>query len=418
MHQHETIAVAMSGGVDSSTVAAILAQGRGRLRRITAEQSSASLSSFGTRPVWPASTASPMRPRRAAAVPWMTCMTRAAWPSTWASPTTSSTRKSASSRMWCGLCGRVPGRPNADSLLALQQPPQVRPVAADCAQHRRHAHRHRPLRGERIRPRARFRAAAGFSSAPPISPRIRRTFSSASPRSSCRALCSRWETSPSREVREVARQRGLTLAEKPDSQEICFIPGGDYKQFLTAYLEEQGRPMPETAGELVASNGEVLGRHEGISNFTVGQRKGLKVASPSPLYVLQIDPASHRVTVGADAELATRTLRANRLNWISIPALTVPCESRSRFATATSPPGQFSSRPAPAQTRSSPPSTSPSAPSRPASPPSSTTAMKSSAAAGSSKLPLCHQRVAAITRHHDYPRRAILARHPFWRRNR
>ncbi len=62
----------------------------------------------------------------------------------------------------------------------------------------------------------------------------------------------------------------------------------------------------------------------GISNFTVGQRKGLGVASPSPLYVLQIDPASHRVTVGADAELATRTLRANRLNWISIPELTAP----------------------------------------------------------------------------------------------
>ena len=126
------------------------------------------------------------------------------------------------------------------------------------------------------------------------------------------------------EVRDVARQRGLALAEKPDSQEICFIPGGDYKQFLTAYLEEQGETMPETAGELVASNGGVIGRHDGISNFTVGQRKGLKVASPTPLYVLQIDSASHRVTVGADAELATRTLRANRLNWVSIPALAGP----------------------------------------------------------------------------------------------
>jgi tRNA-uridine 2-sulfurtransferase len=126
------------------------------------------------------------------------------------------------------------------------------------------------------------------------------------------------------EVREVARERGLALAEKPDSQEICFIPGGDYKQFLTAYLEEQGETMPETAGELVASSGEVIGRHEGISNFTVGQRKGLKVASPTPLYVLQIDSASNRVTVGPDAELATRTLRANRLNWISIPTLTGP----------------------------------------------------------------------------------------------
>jgi tRNA-uridine 2-sulfurtransferase len=126
------------------------------------------------------------------------------------------------------------------------------------------------------------------------------------------------------QVREVARRHGLMLAEKPDSQEICFIPGGDYKQFLTAYLEEQGEQFPETAGELVASNGAVLGRHEGISNFTVGQRKGLGVSSPSPLYVLEIDPASRRVTVGADEELATRRLRARRLNWISIAELAGP----------------------------------------------------------------------------------------------
>ena len=126
------------------------------------------------------------------------------------------------------------------------------------------------------------------------------------------------------EVRAIAREHGLALAEKPDSQEICFIPGGDYKQFITAYLEEQGEAVPVTAGELVASSGEVIGRHGGISNFTVGQRKGLGVSSPSPLYVLNIDPASHRVTVGADAELATHSLRARRLNWISIPALTGP----------------------------------------------------------------------------------------------
>jgi tRNA-specific 2-thiouridylase len=124
------------------------------------------------------------------------------------------------------------------------------------------------------------------------------------------------------EVREIARQHGLSLAEKPDSQEICFIPGGDYKQFLTAYLEEQGERLPETDGELVASSGKVLGRHEGIFNFTVGQRKGLGVSSPLPLYVLRIDPASHQVIVGSDDELATRTLRARDLNWISIPELT------------------------------------------------------------------------------------------------
>jgi tRNA-specific 2-thiouridylase len=133
------------------------------------------------------------------------------------------------------------------------------------------------------------------------------------------------------EVREIARRRGLALAEKPDSQEICFISGGDYKQFLAAYLEEQGEKFPESAGELVASSGEVIGRHNGISNFTVGQRKGLGVSSPSPLYVLQIDPASHRVTVGADAELGVRSLRANRLNWISIPELTAPMRVRAKI---------------------------------------------------------------------------------------
>jgi tRNA-specific 2-thiouridylase len=89
--------------------------------------------------------------------------------------------------------------------------------------------------------------------------------------------------------------------------------------------------MPETAGELVTAGGIVLGRHEGISNFTVGQRKGLGVSSPSPLYVLQIDPVSRRVTVGADAELATRNLRADRLNWISIPELTEPMRIRAKI---------------------------------------------------------------------------------------
>jgi len=133
------------------------------------------------------------------------------------------------------------------------------------------------------------------------------------------------------EVREIARQSGLALAEKPDSQEICFIPGGDYKQFLTAYLEEQGQQLPETAGDLMTSSGEVLGRHEGIFNFTVGQRKGLGVSSPTPLYVLQIDPASHRVTVGADEELATRRLRARDLNWISIPELSGPMRVRIKI---------------------------------------------------------------------------------------
>ena len=123
------------------------------------------------------------------------------------------------------------------------------------------------------------------------------------------------------EVRDIAAQHGLAIAVKPDSQEICFIPGGDYKRFIAAYLEEQGEEIPDTAGELVSTSGATIGRHSGIHNFTVGQRKGLGVASPDPLYVIQIDHASHRVTVGSDAEATTRTLRARELNWISIPGL-------------------------------------------------------------------------------------------------
>ena len=133
------------------------------------------------------------------------------------------------------------------------------------------------------------------------------------------------------EVRGAARRHGLALAEKPDSQEICFVPGGDYKQFITAYLEEQGDASLETSGELVAANGEVIGQHTGIHNFTVGQRKGLGVASAAPLYVLNIDPASHRVTVGADAELATPTVRARQLNWVSIAELTGPKRVRVKI---------------------------------------------------------------------------------------
>jgi tRNA-specific 2-thiouridylase len=133
------------------------------------------------------------------------------------------------------------------------------------------------------------------------------------------------------EVREAARRHGLALAEKPDSQEICFVPGGDYKQFITAYLEEQGEASSKTAGELVAANGEVIGQHAGIHNFTVGQRKGLGVSSAAPLYVLNIDPASHRVTVGADAELATHTLRARQLNWVSIAELTRPMRVKAKI---------------------------------------------------------------------------------------
>jgi tRNA-uridine 2-sulfurtransferase len=120
------------------------------------------------------------------------------------------------------------------------------------------------------------------------------------------------------EVREIARQHGLALANKPDSQEICFVPGGDYKKFLDAYLAEQGESLADTAGELVSSSGEVLGTHPGIHNFTVGQRKGLGMATGSPLYVLQINGERRQVVVGDGEQLYSRSLRAKRVNWIAV----------------------------------------------------------------------------------------------------
>ena len=133
------------------------------------------------------------------------------------------------------------------------------------------------------------------------------------------------------DVREEARRSGLRLFEKPDSQEICFIPGGDYKKFLDAYLEEQGEAMPDTAGEFVTISGEVIGRHDGIHNFTVGQRKGLGVATGSPLYVLELRGDKHQVVVGGADELLSPTLRAHRLNWISIDDLREPMRVRTKI---------------------------------------------------------------------------------------
>ncbi len=120
------------------------------------------------------------------------------------------------------------------------------------------------------------------------------------------------------EVRTLAAGHGLDLAQKPDSQEICFIPGGSYSDFLKAYLEEGGRELPSTEGELVTSDGRKLGEHNGIHGFTVGQRKGLGISSADPLYVLKIHPDSHRVEVGPDEALFVSTFRCDRVNWVSI----------------------------------------------------------------------------------------------------
>jgi tRNA-specific 2-thiouridylase len=140
------------------------------------------------------------------------------------------------------------------------------------------------------------------------------------------------------EVREMARKHGLALAEKPDSQEICFVPGGDYKKFLDAYLAEQGGALPDTAGELVTTDGSVVGEHGGIHKFTVGQRKGLGVSTGSPLYVIQIKGDTRQVVVGNQDDLYSRTLRTHRVNLISmddlIEPLRVTVKIRHRHAAA------------------------------------------------------------------------------------
>src|ERR1700689_2935298 len=100
------------------------------------------------------------------------------------------------------------------------------------------------------------------------------------------------------QVRELARELGIPTAEKPDSQEICFVPNGDYAAFIDAYFAEQGIAPSETQGELVTADGRVVGEHSCVHHFTVGQRRGLGVAAAEPLYVIGTEPATRRVVVG------------------------------------------------------------------------------------------------------------------------
>jgi tRNA-specific 2-thiouridylase len=118
------------------------------------------------------------------------------------------------------------------------------------------------------------------------------------------------------EVRDMARDRNLPVAEKPDSQEICFVPTGNYRRFIDAYLNEQGKKIEDTAGEMVTTDGRVVGRHDGLGSYTVGQRKGLGIATGTPLYVIGLDRSHNRVVVGADDELLKRRLLVREINWI------------------------------------------------------------------------------------------------------
>ena len=117
------------------------------------------------------------------------------------------------------------------------------------------------------------------------------------------------------ETRALARRFGLAVADKPDSQDICFVPQGSYARLVTELRPEAGEP-----GEIVDRAGHVLGLHHGIAHFTIGQRKGLGIAAAEPLYVLRIDPERRRVVVGPRAALAERRLLLGDVNWLGLPA--------------------------------------------------------------------------------------------------
>lgn len=122
------------------------------------------------------------------------------------------------------------------------------------------------------------------------------------------------------EVREIARGANLPVAEKPESQEICFVPSGDYVQFIESYLSEQGRELTAESGEIVTTDGKLIGRHEGLHRYTIGQRKGLGFAAGRPMYVVSMDRATNRLIVGEDAELRAATCGVRDVNWIAFDA--------------------------------------------------------------------------------------------------
>ena len=124
------------------------------------------------------------------------------------------------------------------------------------------------------------------------------------------------------QVRELAHRAGLPVADKPESMELCFIPDGDTKGFLRARA-----PQAFVPGEIVDRTGTVLGTHQGIAAYTVGQRKGLGIAHPKPLYVLQVDPAANRVVVGEEEELAAHFCRVKEIHWMAIATLTKAIEA-------------------------------------------------------------------------------------------
>ena len=126
------------------------------------------------------------------------------------------------------------------------------------------------------------------------------------------------------DVRRIARQHGLQVAAKAESQEICFVADGDYARFVEAYHPEEWTPPESLAGEIIDQNGKVVGRHAGIHRYTIGQRRGLGIAHSVPLYVTDIRSREKRVVVGERARLARSSCLIERANWIATPELTAP----------------------------------------------------------------------------------------------
>ena len=126
------------------------------------------------------------------------------------------------------------------------------------------------------------------------------------------------------ETRRIAEEQGFYNADKPDSQDICFVPDGDYAGFIARYT---GRDCP--AGDFVDESGRVLGRHKGIVHYTVGQRKGLGIAADAPLYVKRIDAAENRVVLSGNDALFSRELMANDFNWIAYDVPPRACATTS-----------------------------------------------------------------------------------------
>jgi tRNA-uridine 2-sulfurtransferase len=120
------------------------------------------------------------------------------------------------------------------------------------------------------------------------------------------------------EVRALAREVNLPVAEKPESMELCFVPNGNYVQFIHAYALERKIPVNNAEGDIVTVDGAVIGHHNGVHNYTIGQRKGLGFAAGKPVYVLSIDTENNRVVVGEDEALRTSTFEIENVNWISI----------------------------------------------------------------------------------------------------